>query len=473
MHDHDRKYVKSFFSDISAWSNACNSIAVSYIAYRTRGEYVLAAARLFLEVWPRTIKRTVYTFDSLKAGVFDLNELDMTPEAFIKVLEKGGFLTPEGKLPFLPEDNGGYSAFYNPYMNEGVEAGYRLSLLSIHGGALIPYPNYMELDWELKSGKMPFDSVNDLLLELSLGTERTDTARVEIVAYNCLQPELAEPFGRIKATKAQPALLLANGLDKSKAALGFRMFNQGKVILRERLDGNDLEWNEVEGGLRGSKELDIPEGAVLNCFASFAGKAQIQWWLSDPSTSQNPLRAVYNTFDQGLEVLNDFLEKGPGKGNARDLETAMAWLLWMLGFKVAHLGATARNQEAPDLIATTSLGHFLVIECTTGLLKAENKLPLLVGRTEILRKSLDASGSHHLRALPVIVTNRNQEEVAADIEQAEKLGVLVITRGAIQTLLNQTLVFPNAEKMYVEAERTVKEAKEKHSPNNTFNVLDG
>ena len=442
---------------------------MSYIAFRNDEDYVLAEARLFIDLWPRAIEKNVYKFDSVQAGVFELSELEMTPEVFIEGLEKGVFSTPEGELRFLPEDNGSYSAYYNPYLNEGLEAGYRLGVLSILGGRLSPQPNFMELDWELKSGKKPFDSVNDLISELSLGTVSSDRTRVDLVANKCLQPELEEPFGKIEATKAQPALILANGLDKDKATLGFRVFNQGKVVRRERIDGNDLKWDDVEVGLRGVKEITLPEGAVLHCFGSYAGKAQFQWWLSDPSTAQNPLRAVYNTFDPSLEVLNDYLEMEPSKGRqARDLETAMAWLLWMLGFKVAHLGATAKTQEAPDLIATTTRGHFLVIECTTGILKADNKLPLLIERTETLRKSLDASGAHHLRALPVIVTTKTQKEVVADIEQAEKLGVLVITKERIQALLNQTLVLPNAENMYDEAERTVKETKEKHSPNKPF-----
>ena len=68
----------------------------------------------------------------------------------------------------------------------------------------------------------------------------------------------------------------------------------------------------------------------------------------------------------------------------------------------------------------------------------------------------------------MIVSNKTKKEVAADIEQAEKLGVLVITWEGIQELLNQTLMLPNAEKMYDEAERSVKEAKEKHSPDKPF-----
>lgn len=471
MHDHDREYVRDFFADISSWSDACDTVVVCYVALKGQNGFELAKARVFIELWPRGIEKAFYDFENIQAGTFYLADLDVSPEAFIEELESGKFPTPNGMLSFFPERDGGHSAYYNPFHGEGLETGNRLGLLSIMGDRLSQQPHYTELDWELKSAEKPFDSVHDLLAELSLGAIDNGKAIVEFVALNCLRPDLSQPFGAINGAKAQPAFLIASTLDKAKATLGFRLIHQGKVILRQRVDGLDLSWEDVEGALRGSLEIEIPEGAVMHCVGSYAGKAQQQWWLSDPSTTQNPLRAVYKTFDEDLEVLNNFLEVGKGKGrNARDLETAMSWLLWMLGFRVAHLGATAKTQEAPDLIATTNDGHFLVIECTTGILKADHKLSLLIERTETLREGLASSGSHHLRALPVIVTTKPRKDVQADIEQAEKLGVLVITRDEISNLLNQSLVLPNAEKMYLDAEQTVKEAKEKHAPNHVPNM---
>src|SRR3546814_15589325 len=60
-------------------------------------------------------------------------------------------------------------------------------------------------------------------------------------------------------------------------------------------------------------------------------------------------------------------------------------------------------------VATTPQVHFSIVECTTGLLKAENKLAKLVERTEAVRKSLRTSGNHHLRVMPVIITSKTRE----------------------------------------------------------------
>ena len=135
----------------------------------------------------------------------------------------------------------------------------------------------------------------------------------------------------------------------------------------------------------------------------------------------------------------------------------------MLGFSVAHLGGTQRTQDAADLIATTPHGHFAIIECTTGTLRTENKLPLLVARAETVRQRLAASNQSHLHVLPVIVTSRTEAEIQADIEHAERLGILVLSREKLDRIVTQTLVTPNTNQLYDEAEASVRAAQSKHT----------
>jgi len=132
----------------------------------------------------------------------------------------------------------------------------------------------------------------------------------------------------------------------------------------------------------------------------------------------------------------------------------------MLGFGVAHLGATTRTQDFADIILTTPTGNVAVVECTTGLLRADNKLPDLIHRTAAVRRQLDQSNNRHLRLLPVIVTTLTKEEVKADLEQAEKLGVLVLTKEELDRLVTGTLIPGNAEAMFEAAEQRVRDAQE-------------
>jgi len=135
----------------------------------------------------------------------------------------------------------------------------------------------------------------------------------------------------------------------------------------------------------------------------------------------------------------------------------------MLGFSVAHLGGTQRTQDAADLIATTPHGHFAIIECTTGTLRTENKLPLLVARAETVRQRLAASNQSHIHVLPVIVTSRTEGEIQADVEQAERLGILVLCREKLDRIVTQTLVLPNTNQLYDEAEAAVRAAQSKYA----------
>jgi hypothetical protein len=228
-----------------------------------------------------------------------------------------------------------------------------------------------------------------------------------------------------------------------------------------------MEWTQKVEHQHGKIEIDVPTAAVLQCFVSYKGVTQHYGWVSDSATVQNSKRAVYQTFDPGLDVLKDFLTKS-GKGrNAREFEVGVAWLLWMLGFSVAHLGGTDRTQEAADLLVTTPSGQFAVVECTTGLLKADNKLPLLFERTERVRRSVAESNNNHLRVLPVIVTSRSRAEIGADLEQAEKLGILVMSKENLEQAVTRTLILPNSEQIYAEGLQAVESAKAKYTTDTT------
>lgn len=284
-------------------------------------------------------------------------------------------------------------------------------------------------------------------------------ANVELVALHVA----AFDYGStISGTNAKLSVFLALGLSREKVTLGYRLFNQGSVATRALIKGSEMVWTEEGEHQHGNIQLDVPNAAVIQCFVSYDGVAQHFGWVSDPSAAQNPKRAVYTVFDGNLALLEEFISKSGAKNrDARDLETGVAWLLWMLGFSVAHLGGTERTQDAADLIATTPLGHFAVVECTTGLLKTENKLPLLVDRAERVKQGIVNSNNKHLRVLPVMVSSRTRAEISADIEQAEKLGVLVISRENIEAAIMRTLVLPNPEQMFNELVQKVEAGRAK------------
>jgi hypothetical protein len=140
------------------------------------------------------------------------------------------------------------------------------------------------------------------------------------------------------------------------------------------------------------------------------------------------------------------------KGSARDLESAVAWLLWMLGFSVAHLGTSTKTQDAVDILATTPSGNFALVECTTGVISTDKKVANLLSRKAIVLERLSRASQNQIRVLPVIVTSKGREEVAQEIGPAQERGVLVLTRDDLVEMLNRTDMLPDADQLYNDAE---------------------
>jgi hypothetical protein len=61
------------------------------------------------------------------------------------------------------------------------------------------------------------------------------------------------------------------------------------------------------------------------------------------------------------------------------------------------------------------------------------------------------------------MTTLRSEDIAAEREDAERLGVLVLTRENIDNAINRSIVVPNAEQMYAEGLESVRSALAKFS----------
>lgn len=450
MSPNDIDRIEQFFSTIDPWINAYSNIGLSYFAVNKDDQKYLLQARLFLNTASSSIPAIRVETTSVVAGYFNFSELGLSVRDFIEGIADGGMVTtPVGKLVFPTEDDGRMSAYFDPFHQEGVASGNRLSVLSISGARKYTFIDQRKFDWELKAATTPFDSLDELLSLLVLGGGRNDSANIEVVAYHVAAINFQSI---VSGVEARPSVFLAKSLDSSKCQIGYRVFMHGKVVKRGAVQGGELTWTEQDQFNQGVGRVEIPQGAVLHCVASYDGFAQHQGWVADPAHSQNSRRVSLEAFDDRLEVLRDYLfeEQKPRK-NSRDFEFGVAWLMWMLGFNVNQIGGTGRSSDAPDILATSPQGNVLVVECTTGLLKAENKLANLIDRTEAVKKRLASSGNGHLKLLPVIVTAKTKDEVKADLEQAQKLGILVVTQESLNELMQQTISAPDSEAIFARA----------------------
>ena len=240
-------------------------------------------------------------------------------------------------MRFSPNEGSSFLAAYDPIHQGGQSTQSRFDVLTILGGAVRQYVVQPMLDWELKASPTPYDNLQELAFEYSLGV-LSDVINVEVVAFNVAA---VYSGSTITSTTGKLAVRLAPVLAHKHVTLGYRVFSGGRVVKRSSVQGNKMHWEKQEGVQHGRVEVDVPPAAVLHCVASYRGIAQQHYWVADPTTAPNARRVVYELVDNQLEILNDLLTKSQTRGrDARELETGVAWLLWMLGFSVAHLGNT-------------------------------------------------------------------------------------------------------------------------------------
>lgn len=459
LHDESQKLVDAFLSAIDPISSAFVSAAFHYVALKANDRLELVIGRVLLATVKPTWAPLNLETKHIKAGRFVLESTDV--RSLINQLLTGKIETPHGVLHFTPEQGGRHGAFFTPFHADGLRTQVRYNVLALMAGAINPIPQ-PDIDWELKAAAIPYDGLSELTNDLLLGGMNSPTATVEIVAFNIAA--LDGEKSKVSGDTAQLHLLMAKNLDKEKVTLGYRAYPPGGQAERVLLSGSEMEWSEDESSLRAFKAIAVKPASVVNCVISYDGIAQNHYWIGDHERVPNPRRAAFEAFDPKLAGLTATIENAQVRGqNARQLESAVGWLLWMLGFSVAHLGDNPRTTEAADLLLTTPSGNFAVVECTTGLLKEQSKLALLHARSENVRKKLRESNNVSTRVLSVIVTSRTAAEIKADVEAAERLGILVISREGLEETITRTVFQPTADQMYAEGEQAVAAALAKYA----------
>lgn len=394
---------------------------------------------------------SLFTSENVRAGRYRLSDLGCDCRQFIEQLLSGKLRTPDGVLSFPGNNADQHGATYTPFHPDGLLTQSRISVLKILGKEMIQIQQ-PDLDWEIKASDTPYDGLQELMLAHGLGSLSGPTNNVEVVAFNVLYVDSQKSV--VDGEKAHIHIRAGKGINTDNVKIGYRVNSKGEIVTRASIPHGEIKWSKESSGLHGEVAVDVPPAAVVNAVVNYCGIAQNHFWFGDPNAFQNPRRAVYEAFDPSLASLKELLSNVKGKGDARQFESVIAWLLWMLGFGVNHLN-TPNMSEAVDLIAATPSGNYGVVECTTGLLNANNKLSKLHDRAEAVRRSLTASNYSLLKVLPVIVTTKLKDEIKPDLEQAGRLGIFIITRDDFDSFISRTLILPKPDQLYEEAIRIV------------------
>lgn len=443
--------VSSFLQSIEAFEEHLVP-SLSYVAFLREGEWQLHRVKLNYNLGNYARDPLQVRTPNIVAGIHTVEGGAAGARKIIDDLLAGGLDVGSQRLSFPPQDGGRYASSHVPLLPEGAQRQYRMGLLQVRGSDQSGYTSHAPFDWELRAAETPFDGMGELLTILNIAHLPDPAAVFEAMVF---QIAAIDSSSTVDGTTARMGLSIAPGLDFSKASIGYRVISGGNVVARSRIAGLELQWVFEEARKVAWAEIEVPPASVVQAFATYADVTYQHWWFQDPQRSQNPRREAFARIDPGLTTLTSFL--GEQSKQARDLEFAVSWLLWMLGFSPAHLGANQKMSDAADILVATPEGHFAVVECTSGVLKSGHKLSLLAERTENVRQALAASNIRHLRVLPLMITTRSTEEVRTELDDARRAGILVITRDDLPELVTRTLLLPDADRLYGEAEGTLRE----------------
>jgi hypothetical protein len=453
---------KEFFNYIREFDCGYDFLRFSFLAIRNEvtNEFVIIKARLFLSSGIPVFESKKLKTTNVFAGSFvvergearhiKLDELDL-----VKQVLSGVVRTPQGTVSFY-----GRNITFNPHFIDGQES---FAILSISSDEFKQADQFRLIDWELRAATEPYDGLQDLALDLGLGSvQNPGESSVEIIASNVMVLHLDST---VQGDIAHMRVKLAAKLNPALVSVGFKEFKDRRLIKRSHIPGNSFDWREESGFLIGSKSFNVSGAAALQCFCTYAGKFQHLFWFADPSIAQNTKRVAYEIIDPKLSDLRQYIKKDDFTGkDARNVEAYVSWLLWMLGFSAAHFGKINRSQDAVDIVATTPFGHFVLVECTTGLLKPDNKIPKLLQRAQLLRAKLEDSANGHLKVLAAMVTTKGRDEIAAELEQVERHGILVLTRENLEKACDDTLSLQDADQLFKRAIAAVEAQQRKFFP---------
>jgi hypothetical protein len=451
--------IDAFLDFASNYDELLRFTTLSYLAVKAPNGFAVIKGRLQFRGVSTPFKLGHFTSAKIRAGQYLFSEFGISTREFLEQAVRGTLQFPDKSLRLVPASHTDRVRFTELHP-EGIQNWSRMVTLEIE--CQVPLESSIrqpQTDWDLLAGEQPYDGVAELAGEFGIG------ALDGRFGLEAVVPPVIEALikGTVSATTATIGVIAPIELDPKPIRLGYRIISNGVVTDRGKVNGEALDLQTTGIIREGTTKLEVPPAAVVHCVARYREHAVHQAWISDPDHSQNPRRTIYQNYDPQLEVIGEYFRRGPRRGNARDLESAVAWLLWMGGFSILQLGDNPRTQDAPDLIAMTPSGNVAVIECTTGLLKSGDKLPALVARTAALRKRLEQNYGQTIKVISIMVTTRSREEVTAELEQAERHSVLVVTKEDLENAQGRTILRPEAEKTFSEAVSAIAESWAKHS----------
>ncbi|MEX3765175.1 hypothetical protein [Paraburkholderia phenoliruptrix] len=326
----DYAHRTEFFKLVAGTETSYSEAVFSFLAVRD-GEDALTLfqGHLQLSANPHGSGGLVVETPSICGVSLALSELGINCSTLEDALRAEGVKTPLGRLRWgtrLGQEEKSLSAYFERFHPDFNEQQAHAFVLTISGTRYLFTNNSAQFQNDLRAAATPYDSVADLAAELGLRHLRWDMCVLDISA----QPMVSVDLNRtIQGATATLGLVAAKDVDVTPARSGYRVqLADGQIATRGAVDGPLLKWNKFETHQVGEFQLSIPQGAAVQCFASYNGQWLHQGWIADPHASINARRIIHEAFDEGLsQTQRCFFDKKTKETNGRVVETGVANLL--------------------------------------------------------------------------------------------------------------------------------------------------
>jgi hypothetical protein len=188
---------------------------------------------------------------------------------------------------------------------------------------------------------------------------------------------------------------------------------------------------------------------MVQAYLSYDGIGVHEFKFSDPTGYANLRYKVYEAVASDTGVLERLFQgNGTKKNDADEFEAGVSLLLGLLGFSLLPFTMSHALRDAPDLVALSTSGSILVVECTVGPLDNKGKLGKLAERGLDVRRALEASGTTAPEIQMVLVSTVSREGAVGDMENAGKANIAVLCAEDIQELLEMVPSAPDADGVF-------------------------
>ena len=289
MHTPTLQQAAVFFNAIATWRVAYQAVHLTYIAREVDGKLQLISGKISLDVmardkpsedaWDSSWEQAhrIYRVGPVQAGCIDLSgtmpEMERTIAALLS--PQGFAVEGHGILLLSPPAADSHARPETLFVMIENDLGTgRCARMHAFGGAMKDLAG-RDIDWIVRGGSHPFDSLAEMAAEYGLDTGGAHT-RLEVVAHTAIQVFAGSG---IFEDSASIGIWVPQVLDKSRLRLGYRVIDQNQVVLRHSIAGSDLLWSDAGSASVGRWSVPVGAATRVQCIASYHDIAHHHQWV--------------------------------------------------------------------------------------------------------------------------------------------------------------------------------------------------